>query len=400
MTDNNNGNSRMPPPPPGMLVGYPDANQQALLVAQGMAAAAQVAPQIVGTVQPSSKPQVVGRRGDPRMHRAVEIRLANPKMTLVDALRQGGFIFHRVEGGGQSDRTVRDMDNVLLYQRKNQLNRRLRKIKKQHPAASGGPIVDDNGDESDDEREDDDEEDEDEADSRRKRRGRSRSGKSKSAHKAPKKKKRRSKKSGHRSSSQQQQQQMSAMMPPLPFPPIPPPMQMPGGMMDPASMAQFQQAYMAQQAAMMQAAAVQAAALASANNTAEGGDDGQQAGGPPPSAQPNPAGAAAMSPAMLGALMASNPMMWAAFQPQAMAAAGPGGTGMPPLQQPPAVPQFVFPPQLQAAMMQAASTAASVSVVPAPAGGKGPDGEDDGDDNEGDAEEDPVEGEDDVKATV
>ena len=391
----------MPPPPPGMLVGYPDANQQALLVAQGMAAAAQVAPQIVGTVQPSSKPQVVGRRGDPRMHRAVEIRLANPKMTLVDALRQGGFIFARAGGGAQSDRTVRDTDNVLLYQRKNQLNRRLRKIKKRHPAASGGHIVDDNGDESDDEREDDDEEDEEEAESRRKRRGRSRSGKSKSAHKSHKKKKRRSKKSDHRSSSQQQQQ-MSAMMPPLPFPPIPPPMQMPmpGAQMDPASMAQFQQAYMAQQAAMMQAAAVQAAALASANNTAEGGDDGQQAGGPP--AQPNPAGGAvaAMSPAMLGALMASNPMMWAAFQPQVMAAAGPGGTGMPPLQQPPAVPQFVFPPQLQAAMMQAASVAAPVSVVPSPAGGKGPDGEDDGDGNEGDAEEDPVEGEDDVKATV
>ena len=68
-----------------------------------------------------------------------------------------------------------------------------------------------------------------------------------------------------------------------------------------------------------------------------------------------------MSPAMLGALMASNPMFWAAFQAQAqaMAAAGPGGTGMPPQQQPPAVPQFVVPPQLQqmaqAAMMQAAS---------------------------------------------
>ena len=161
MTDNNNGNSRMPPPPPGMLVGYPDANQQALLVAQGMAAAAQVAPQIVGTVQPSSKPQVVGRRGDPRMHRAVEIRLANPKMTLVDALRQGGFIFARAGGGGQSDRTVRDTDNVLLYQRKNQLNRRLRIYKKQHGEDSEGPvghIVDDNGDESDDEQEDDDDE--------------------------------------------------------------------------------------------------------------------------------------------------------------------------------------------------------------------------------------------------
>ena len=144
-----------------------------------------------------------------------------------------------------------------------------------------------------------------------------------------------------------------------------------------------------------------ASAVASANNTADGGDGGQKAEGPPSPAQPNPAEgtAAAMSSAMLGALMASNPMMWAAFQPQVMAA-GPGGTGMPPLQQPPAVPQFVFPPQLQAAMMQAASAAAPVSVVPSPAGGKGPDGEDDGDDNEGDAEEDPVEGEDDVKATV
>lgn len=67
-----------------------------------------------------------GKRGDPRMHKAVALRMANPRLTLLDALVQGGFVFPSVGQPGGSDRTIRDEDGVLLYQRKNQLNRRLR----------------------------------------------------------------------------------------------------------------------------------------------------------------------------------------------------------------------------------------------------------------------------------
>eukprot|EP00957_Ditylum_brightwellii_P030074 2276444-Ditylum_brightwellii.AAC.1 len=34
-----------------------------------------------------------GRKGDPRMNRAVGLRLANPTMSLADALVSGGFTF-------------------------------------------------------------------------------------------------------------------------------------------------------------------------------------------------------------------------------------------------------------------------------------------------------------------
>ena len=69
----------------------------------------------------------VGRRGDPRMHRAVAARRANPSMSLLEALIVGGFKFSNgTDGRGKSDRNVYDSDNVLLCQRKNQLSRRLR----------------------------------------------------------------------------------------------------------------------------------------------------------------------------------------------------------------------------------------------------------------------------------
>ena len=69
----------------------------------------------------------VGRRGDPRMHRAVAARRANPSMSLLEALVVGGFKFpNGTDGNGKSDRNIYDADNVLLCQRKNQLSRRLR----------------------------------------------------------------------------------------------------------------------------------------------------------------------------------------------------------------------------------------------------------------------------------
>jgi hypothetical protein len=65
----------------------------------------------------------LGRKGDPRMHRAVSARLANPDISLLQALRDGGFDFP-AEGG--HDTTLLDADGVTLGQRKNQLSRRLR----------------------------------------------------------------------------------------------------------------------------------------------------------------------------------------------------------------------------------------------------------------------------------
>ncbi len=73
----------------------------------------------------------VGRRGDPRMNRAVKARLENPNLSLLEALILGGFQFpDGTDADGKSDRNICDADNVLLCQRKNQLSRRLRLAKK------------------------------------------------------------------------------------------------------------------------------------------------------------------------------------------------------------------------------------------------------------------------------
>lgn len=73
-----------------------------------------------------------GRRGDPRMHKAVAARLANKQLSLLQALLVGGFEFpDGIRGEGKCDRNVYDSDNVLLCQRKNQLSRRLRLVRKQ-----------------------------------------------------------------------------------------------------------------------------------------------------------------------------------------------------------------------------------------------------------------------------
>lgn len=70
----------------------------------------------------------LGRKGDPRMHRAVAARLASPDLPLLDALRQGGFEFP--PASGEQDSTLVDSDGVTLGQRKNQLSRRLRLARK------------------------------------------------------------------------------------------------------------------------------------------------------------------------------------------------------------------------------------------------------------------------------
>ena len=68
-------------------------------------------------------PSKLGRKGDPRMHKALQNRLNNPKMSLLNALEAGGFQFHEEDG------VFIDADHTLLSQRKNQLSRRIRLFK-------------------------------------------------------------------------------------------------------------------------------------------------------------------------------------------------------------------------------------------------------------------------------
>jgi len=83
-----------------------------------------------GKSKNGSMKRKLGRRGDPRMHRAVAARLKNPQMSLLDALLEGGFEFPNIsdekDKSGGFNGQIADKDNVQLCQRKNQLSRRLR----------------------------------------------------------------------------------------------------------------------------------------------------------------------------------------------------------------------------------------------------------------------------------
>jgi hypothetical protein len=68
----------------------------------------------------------LGRKGDPRMHKALEARLHNPDISHVDALIAGGF---DIPADCTNDDAI--IDGVTLSQRKNQLSRRLRNARKQ-----------------------------------------------------------------------------------------------------------------------------------------------------------------------------------------------------------------------------------------------------------------------------
>mmetsp|Transcript_6322 Transcript_6322/g.6829 ORF Transcript_6322/g.6829 Transcript_6322/m.6829 type:complete len:269 (+) Transcript_6322:91-897(+) len=84
-----------------------------------------------------------GPRGDPRMNKAVEARMKNPQISLLEALVVGGFKFPTLQvNNGNKKNGVVDEDNVLLSQRKNQLSRRIRIAKKKyHAEANHGSIV-------------------------------------------------------------------------------------------------------------------------------------------------------------------------------------------------------------------------------------------------------------------
>ena len=71
-----------------------------------------------------------GRVGDKRMNKAVEARLQNPDLPYLDALIAGGFVFPKLHTPGKKPNEAKDTDDVTLAQRKNQLMRRLRAVKK------------------------------------------------------------------------------------------------------------------------------------------------------------------------------------------------------------------------------------------------------------------------------
>ena len=80
------------------------------------------------TETPKSGKKKVGRRADPRMNRAVRIKLRNPEITPFAALLQGGYDYP-TPVKGSSAHEIFDTDNVSLHQRKNQLCRRVRQLR-------------------------------------------------------------------------------------------------------------------------------------------------------------------------------------------------------------------------------------------------------------------------------
>lgn len=71
-----------------------------------------------------------GRAGDARMTKAVQVKLDNPDMSLVDALIAAGFVFPELnETEAKMRSNVKDTNGVTVYQRRNQLMRRLRQFK-------------------------------------------------------------------------------------------------------------------------------------------------------------------------------------------------------------------------------------------------------------------------------
>ena len=74
--------------------------------------------------------QKAGRKGDPRMNRAVTVKLKNPELTSYQALIAGGFDFPNIEENDKSSTySLQDSDGGMLGQRKNQLSRRLKEAK-------------------------------------------------------------------------------------------------------------------------------------------------------------------------------------------------------------------------------------------------------------------------------
>mmetsp|Transcript_13982 Transcript_13982/g.40943 ORF Transcript_13982/g.40943 Transcript_13982/m.40943 type:complete len:463 (-) Transcript_13982:44-1432(-) len=71
--------------------------------------------------------------GDPRMNRAIRAKTMNPDISAHNALVAGGFCFPDYGKKGLTDKNIMDEEGVSLYQRKNQLRRRLRTMRMADP---------------------------------------------------------------------------------------------------------------------------------------------------------------------------------------------------------------------------------------------------------------------------
>lgn len=73
-----------------------------------------------------------GRESDPRMTKAVEIRFSDPNVSPFDALLAGGFVFR---DDPRKNNAMVDEDGITLAQRKNNLCRRIRRLKEREKKA-------------------------------------------------------------------------------------------------------------------------------------------------------------------------------------------------------------------------------------------------------------------------
>ena len=106
-----------------------DTNNTASTATSGTSGTSRTSASSSSSSSSSTATKPTGKRmtyADDRMKKAVELRLANPKMKLKDALEQGGFVFGVFDDAGEE---VDAGDGVRLTQRKNQLSRRLRLAK-------------------------------------------------------------------------------------------------------------------------------------------------------------------------------------------------------------------------------------------------------------------------------
>jgi len=111
---------------------------QSVSAVRPLCADAKTSASVVLSIDEKQTMRKPSKRGDPRMLRAVKARLADHKMSLLDALLVGGFDFSILAKSGERrrglcDRSTFDKDNVSLCQRKNQLNRRLRERRMDDP---------------------------------------------------------------------------------------------------------------------------------------------------------------------------------------------------------------------------------------------------------------------------
>lgn len=114
----------------GMHLGYGDSSRDVHEVLSATSKR-QTRYQIKQKVEAQERNLRRGRKSDPRMDRAIAAKLQDQKMSNLEALQKGGFIFAGENGTKAPEAEMVDPDGVTLTQRKNQLWRRIRELRKQ-----------------------------------------------------------------------------------------------------------------------------------------------------------------------------------------------------------------------------------------------------------------------------